>query len=190
MKRYAQTLLLAIALIGSSMAAFAANVRTDYDHSVNFSQYNTYSWGKVHTSNPFFASRIQGAVDQQLQAKGWKLVPSGGAVTVFATDNIHNQQEVQTMYDGWGGGWGYGWGWRHWGWSGGWADPGFGTSTTTTTDKPISNLVIDLFEGSSKKLLWRGLATEDLSSNADKNTKNVDGDIKDMFRSFPPKAEK
>ena len=113
MKRYAQTLLLAIALIGSSMAAFAANVRTDYDHSVNFSQYNTYSWGKVHTSNPFFASRIQGAVDQQLQAKGWKLVPSGGAVTVFATDNIHNQQEVQTMYDGWGGGWGYGWGWRH-----------------------------------------------------------------------------
>ena len=192
MKRCVQAVLLAIVLIGTSVAAVAADVRTDYDHSVNFSQYSTYSWGKVQTTNPFFASRIQGAIDQKLQAKGWKLVASGGAVTVFATDNIHNQQEVQTMYDGWGAGWGYGWGWGHWGWSGGWAGPGWGggASTTTTTDKPISNLVVDLFEGSSKRLLWRRLATEDLSSNADKNTKNVDNDINDMFKNFPPKAGK
>jgi hypothetical protein len=52
-----------------------------YDHSVNFSQYSTYSWGKVQTSNPFFVSRIQQAVDKQLQAKGWKLMPTGGSVT-------------------------------------------------------------------------------------------------------------
>jgi len=189
MRRFMQAVLLAVVLAGSAMAAFAADVRTDYDHSVNFSQYNTYSWGKVQATNPFFVSRIQGAVDQQLQAKGWKLMPSGGAVTVVATDNIHSQQEVQTMYDGWPGGWGLGWGWRNWAWSGGWAD-GFGTSTTTTTDKPVSNLVIDLFEGGSKKLLWRGLAMEDLSSNANSNTKKVDGDIRNMFKSFPPKAGK
>src|ERR1700722_11134890 len=73
MKRYMQAILMTIVLIGSSIAAFAGDVRTDYDHSVNFSQYSTYSWGKVQTSNPFFASRIQQAVDNQLQAKGWKL---------------------------------------------------------------------------------------------------------------------
>lgn len=117
-------------------------------------------------------------------------MPSGGAVMVFATDKIHNQQEVQTMYDGFGGGWGGGWGWGGWGWAGGWADPGFGTATTTTTSQPVSNLVIDLFEGNSKKLLWRGLATEDLSSNEEKNTKKVDGDINDMFKNFPPKPGK
>jgi hypothetical protein len=106
-----------------------------------------------------------------------------GSVTVFATDNIHDQQQVQTMYDNMGGGWGRGWGW---------GGPGFGTgiATTTTTNHNIGNLVIDLFEGSSKKLLWRGLATENLSSNADKNTKMVDGDINNMFKNFPPKAGK
>ncbi len=48
-----------------------------------------------------------------------------------------------------------------------------------------TNLVIDLFDGSNKKLLWRGLATEDLSSKADKNTRMVDGDIHHMFKDFP-----
>ena len=188
MKRSIHAVLLAIVLIGTSMAAFAGDVRTDYDHSINFTQYNTYSWGKVQTSNPFYVSRIQQAVNQHLQAKGWQLMPTGGAVTIFATDNIRNQRQVQTMYDGLGGGWGYGWGWRSWGWGGGWADPTY--STTTTTSRPVSNLVIDLFDGSSKKLLWRGLATEDLSSNADKNTKMVDNDINNMFKNFPPKAGK
>jgi hypothetical protein len=190
MKRYMQAVLMAIVLAGSSMAAFAGDVRTDYDHTINFSQFNTYSWGKVQTSNPFFVNRIQHAVDGELQAKGWQLIPTGGSVTVFATDNIHNQQEVQTMYDNMGIGWGGGWGWGGWGWGGGWGGPGFGTgiATSSTVDHNIGNLVIDFFDGNSKKLLWRGLSTENLSSNANKNTKMVDGDIKNMFKSFPPKA--
>jgi hypothetical protein len=40
--------------------------------------------------------------------RGWTLAPTGGSVTVFATDNIHDQQEIETMYDGLGGGWGGG----------------------------------------------------------------------------------
>src|SRR6201995_2934193 len=87
MKRYMLAVLMTVvALMGSSLAAFAGDVRTDYDHTANFSQYNTYSWGKVQTSNPFFVTRIQQAVDKQLQAKGWTLMPTGGSVTVFATD--------------------------------------------------------------------------------------------------------
>jgi hypothetical protein len=191
MKRYIQVVLTTIVLMTATVAAFAGNVQTDYDHSVNFSQFNSYSWGKVQTSNPFFVNRIQQAADKQLQAKGWQLMPSGGSVTVFATDNIHDQKQVQTMYDTMGAGWGRGWGWGGWGWGGGWG-PGLGTgvATTTTTDQNVGNLVIDLFEGSSKTLLWRGLATENLSSNDEKNTKMVDGDINNMFKNFPPKAGK
>jgi hypothetical protein len=50
--------------------------------------------------------------------------------------------------------------------------------------------VIDLFESSSKNLLWRGLATQDLSTNAAKNTKSLDNDIANMFKGFPPKPSK
>jgi Domain of unknown function (DUF4136) len=178
-------------LLGSSIAALAGNVRTDYDHNANFSQYHTYSWGQVKTTNPFYVARIQQAVNTQLQAKGWQLVPSNGSVTVFAFDNVQNQQQVQTQYNNWGGGWGGGWGWGGWGWGGMGMPGGFDTTaTTTTTNQPVGNLVIDLFEGNSKNLLWRGLATEDLSTNTNKNTSMLDGDIKNMFKSFPPKPSK
>jgi hypothetical protein len=177
-------------LLASSAVALGDNVRTDYNHQANFSQYHTYSWGKVQTTDPFYVARIQQAVNKQLQSKGWQLVPSGGSVTVFATDNLHNQKETQTMYDGLGGGWGGGWGWGGWGWGGGWADPGFGTATTSTTNQSVSNLVIDLFDGTSKSLLWRGLATADLSTNATKNTNSLDNDIAKMFKGFPPKPSK
>jgi hypothetical protein len=175
MKRYIQTAILAAALMGTA-TAFAGNVQTDYNHTANFSQYQTYSWGKVKTTDPFFVTRVQNAVNQQLQAKGWKLAPTGGSVTVFATDNVHDQQEIQTMYDGLGGGWGPG--------------LGSGLATTTTTDHNVGNLVIDLFDGSSKQIVWRGLATENLSSNDARNTKQLDEDIAKMFKTFPPKPGK
>ena len=91
------------------------------------------------------------------------------------------------MYEGFGGGWGGGWGWGGWGWGGLGSPGGFGDATTTTTNQPVANLVVDLFDGNSKNLLWRGLATEDLSTNANKNTKSLDSDIARMFKGFPPK---
>jgi hypothetical protein len=47
-----------------------------------------------------------------------------------------------------------------------------------------------LFDGSSKQIVWRGLATENLSSNDARNTKQLDEDIAKMFKTFPPKPGK
>jgi Domain of unknown function (DUF4136) len=168
-------------LVGAASSAFADEIKTDYDHGVNFSAFHTYSWGKVTSKNPFFKDRIKEAIDKDLQAKGWQLAPAGGAVTIFATDNVHNEQELETMYDGMGGGWGGGWGWGGWGGMG-----GMGDATTTTVNQKTGKLVIDMFDGNSKKLLCRGSATSDLSSNSNKNTKNLDSDIAKMLKNFPP----
>jgi hypothetical protein len=188
MKRSFRYILASTILFGSSVVALGDSIKTDYNHEANFSQYHTYCWGKVTSADPFFASRIQQAVNQQLQSKGWQLATTGCSASVFATDNVHNQQELQTMYDGMGGGWGGGWGWRGWGGGGGFG--GMGEATTTTVNQQVSNLVIDLFDGSSKNLLWRGVATGNLSSNASKNTKSLDSDIAKMFKGFPPKPGK
>jgi hypothetical protein len=64
-----------VLFFASAIAAFAGDVRTDYDHGVNFAQYHTYSWGKVQTSDPFFVDRVKQAVDKELQVKGWQLLP-------------------------------------------------------------------------------------------------------------------
>ncbi|MFP5229984.1 MAG: DUF4136 domain-containing protein [Acidobacteriota bacterium] len=172
-----------VALLCVGLPAAHADAKTDYNHSVNFSQYHTYSWGKVQTDNPLVAQRIHKAVNILLKQKGWQLVPSGGQVTVFALANVHNQKEAETLYDGMGG-WGMGWGWGGWGWGPG---GGFGESTTNTYNQPVGHLTIDLFDTQSKKLLWRGISSANLSNDPGKNRKTLYKDIHDMFDHFPPK---
>ncbi len=158
-------------------AASADQLKSDYDHGVDFSNYHTYSWGKVTTANPFYVERVKQAVDHSLQAKGWRMVPSGGETTIFAQDRVHNEQELETTYVGMGGGWGGG------RWSG---MGGMGDATTDTVDMRVGRLVVDIFDSKSKALLWRGSATEDLSDDSGKNSKKLAVDTSKLFRNFPP----
>jgi hypothetical protein len=170
------TIFLAIAMfLVVTAASFAQQVKTDYDHSANFGQYKTYSWGKVQTRDPLLVERIKDAVNGALTAKGWTQVESGGDVSVVAMDIAHNQQTLNTFYDGFGGGW-------RWG--------GFGDATTTTETYKVGSLVIDLFDAKTKNLIWRGSSSDTLSNNADKNTKNLDKGVQKMFAHFPPEAKK
>ena len=180
------SLVLSAALLLSATVASAANVRTDYDHHANFSGFHTYSWGDVKTANPLYVDRIKEAVNRNLQAKGWQMVPSGGDTTIFATGSVQNEQQVETMYNGLGGGWGRGWGWG--GWGGGFGGGGFGNATTTTTQKPVGNLIVDVFETSGHELVFRGITDNDVNKNADKNTKTLNKAIDQMFKNFPPKG--
>jgi len=69
--RYGLRVVLGGALLpGSTHVALTTNVRTDFKPQTNFSQYDTDSWGKVQTSDPF-VDRIKQTVDQQSQSKGW-----------------------------------------------------------------------------------------------------------------------
>ena len=188
MKHYA-TLAFTAALLLSATFAQASNVRTDYDHRIDFSSYHTYSWGTVKTSNPLYEHRVKAAIDKDLQAKGWRLLASGGSATVFAADHVKNEREAETMYDGMGGGWGDGWGFGGFGgFGGGYGMGGFGESTTTEEDQRVGHLVVDIFDTSKHQLLFRGVANEDLSNNPEKNTKSLDKDISDMLKKFPPKS--
>ena len=158
--------------------ANAQKISTDYNHSTPFSQYHTYSWGQVSTTDPLNVQRVKDAVGHNLSAKGWQMVPSGGNVTITAVGATHDQQEYNSFYDGLGG-----FGWRR-GWGGG----GFGETTTTVDQIPIGTLVIDMYDGSSKQLVWRGMASDTLSSKPEKNTQNLDKAIDKLFEKFPPKG--
>lgn len=158
----------------------AGQVKTDYDRSANFGQYKTYSWEQVKTKDALNVDRIKSAVNAALAAKGWTQVPSGGDVSVMAMEITHDQQTLNTFYDGFGGGWG----WRRFG--GG----GFGEATTTTETYKVGSLVVDLFDAKTKQLIWRGSSTDTLSNNSDKNIKNMDKDVEKMFKDFPPGSSK
>jgi hypothetical protein len=165
------------AIAGALCVAFAAsNVNTDYDHKADFSRFRTYSWLGVRAGNSLWADRIQGDVDSQLAAKGWTRVASGGDATVAAFGKLSQQDTMQTFYNGYPG-----WGWMGWG--------GTGTVTTTVVPENIGNLTVDIFDGQSKHLIWRGTASETLSSKPEKNDKKLEHAVNEMFEHFPPKTK-
>lgn len=166
-------------------AVLAADVRTDYNHKVNFEQFHTYSWGQVQTSDPLWVPRIKHAVDEALTAKGWQEVSSGGDITVMAVGSVHDQRQYQTFYSGLGPGWG--WGRPGWGGWGGWG--GTGISTTNVENTPVGTLVVDLYQSSDKQLVWRGTSSDTLSDKTENNIKNLHKNVDKMFEKFPPKEK-
>jgi hypothetical protein len=160
----------------AATASFAQQVKTDYDHNTDFSQYKTYSWEKVQTQDPLWVDRIKEAVSAALLAKGWTQVPSGGNVAVVAIEVTRNQRTLNTFYNGFGGGW-------RWG-------GGFGEATTTVDNYKVGTLVVDLFDATNKKLIWRGSSSDTLSNKAEKNIKNLDKGVEKMFGHFPPSEKK
>ena len=84
------------------------------------------------------------------------------------------QRTLDTFYNGLGGGWRFG--------------GGFGDATTTVDTYKVGTLVVDLFDAKTKKLIWRGSASDALSDKSDKNIKNLNKGVQKMFDHFPPKA--
>jgi hypothetical protein len=152
-----------------------AKVTTDYNKKVNFENYKSYSWLDVK-ADPLWTDRIRDAVDKELTAKGWAKVASGGDASVAAFSSRKSQQRIETFYTGFGGGW-Y---WR------GFDD---GTAVTTVEDVPVGTLVVDIFDTPTKKLIWRGVATEALSDKPEKNEKKLEKAVEEMFKNFPPKPK-
>lgn len=169
-----QKLAIFAGLTAAAAVLLAADLKTDYDHSADFSRYHTYSWIKAQGSDQLWSDRIQRDIDNELSSKGWTRVPSGGDASVSAMGFVKNQQTLQTFYDGFGGGWR----WRGFG--------GDGLATTTVENTPVGTLMVDIFDSNNKKLIWRGTDTKALSDKPDKNEKKLEDTVASMFKHFPP----
>jgi hypothetical protein len=156
----------------------AQQVKTDFDHHANFSQYKTYSWQAIKPENSLWDARIKSAVDAQLAAKGWTQVDSGGDVAIVAIATSHTERTLQTFYDGMGGGWR----WRGFG--------GMGEATTTEQDYKEGTLVVDMYDAKTKQLIWRGSSEDTVSNKEQKNEENLDKGVAKMFKKFPPDQAK
>ena len=50
--------------------------------------------------------------------------------------------------------------------------------------------MIDMFDGKTKQLIWRGSTESLVSDKAEKNEKNLDKGVAKMFKNFPPESAK
>ena len=184
--RFVPALLLIFAfMLLLAPATQAQSVRVNWSKKAPFSDYKTYTWEPSKTNNhPFFREDVEGDVKTALSSKGLQSVPASQTPDLIVTYHFLTQEsmESETNYMG-GGGWG-GWGWGGWG-----MDMG-GDGFSNTTEHPITMgiLTVDMMDAKTKRLVWRGQATED---NMSKSSKGEDKDaskaIHKMFDHFPPK---
>lgn len=165
---------LVVVWVGSlASLATAQNVYTDYNHSLDFSQFHTYAWGQQSNPNqitsPFLAQEAQNQINSRLQGKGLKMVQESQSPDLIVI--VQGGTRQQTSYNLWGTG-----GWR---WGG-----GMGSVTPDTS--LVSTLVVDLYDAKNKQLAWRGVAQGSLNErNSDKNRQLVDKAVTKMFQKFP-----
>jgi hypothetical protein len=179
MKRVRILVSLMTILALDGVAAWAQKVNVDWDQTANFQGYGTYAWAKgTPAKNPLMDERIVAAVDKQLAAKGLRKVDSGTSPDLLVAyhASVNSKTQLDTTNMG-GYGWGYGWG-------------GGGSSTTTVKEIPVGELIVDIGDPKTKKMLWQGTATDTLSDNPQKNTDKIDKSVEDMFKKFPPPAKK
>ena len=50
--------------------------------------------------------------------------------------------------------------------------------------------MVDLLDGSTKQLVWRGVARDTLSDNPLKHEKKINKAVAKMFSSYPPRPKK
>ena len=198
--------LIALAALTASTPVFAQSVHTDYDHHVDFARYHTFCVDRVHSADPFYQTRMRDALNYTLSHTSLKPagqalhtrtdqgpapveVQTGCDLSVRAIGSVHNQQEYSTFYNGFGPGWGYGgWGGGFSGWGGPWGGWGGGPAVTRVEEIPVGTLVVDVYDTHTKQLVFRGIATTDISRHADKNTRRLNIAVEKIFHKFPPKS--
>jgi len=163
------------ALLGALPAV--AQTTIDYDGNVDFTRYKTYSWGQNTSSgNPTADARIVEEIEAHLTAAGWTRVERDeGEVVIAEHATVKNDVSVDTFYTGWG----TGWGWTGFG-------PGAGVGTTVSQALRSGTLVVDMFDATTKKLVWRGTAEGALSTKPEENLPKVQKIIARLFKKFPP----
>lgn len=148
-------------------------VNSDYDKSVNFSQYKSYAFHKAGIDKAEISDldkkRILRSIDTQLTAKGLtKSETPDLLVNIFT-----KEKERVDIYNS------YGWGWSpYWGMN--YSQP------ITTTE---GTLYIDLIDAKSKELIWQGMGTGYLTNDTHKKDERINEFVTKIMTEYPPQVK-
>jgi hypothetical protein len=159
----------------------AQTVTIDYDHTVNFMKFKTYTWGKVHATDPNVEARITIALNRNMGGRYMTEVAKGGDVTIAAVAATKDKQEFATFYDSF----------SDFTWQRPWGSAGFLDSQPTINDVPLSTLIVDMYDTKTRKLLWRGAITLSAADAASKEAdQKFDKAVTQLISKYPPKFKK
>jgi hypothetical protein len=173
----ALTLILCVAL-GAQGQKIHVN---QYDPTADFASFKTFGFAPLGAvSRPMLAADVVGTIEGLLTQRGLKEVTSNPSLIVRVYGSVDQDSTFYSndpLYMATGGIPPF--------------DPSFsgpalaGTWGNTTVTIHKGELVIDLIDPNAKKLVWRGMAQQNLSSKPEKLESQVQDAIAKIFKQYP-----
>lgn len=146
----------------SFVALVAAQQTIDYAKEENFSRYKSYNWTNgTPAVNPMIETSIRDAVDRELQAKG--LTRRSDNPDLYVATHASKAKEKMENWP---------------------------SLLEPVTIDWVGTLIVDLTDTDSKKVVWRGVVQKILAEKTENVPKQVNKEVKKLFRNFPPKPKK
>jgi len=157
-KKMSRFVLLTSAVILLASCASKPVIETDYDHTIDFSQYTTYGFfNPMGIENPnyssIYGSIFRDAISKEMESRGYKMSDNPDLM-INVSGRLQDKTKVTTTSDPYMGG-GY-YGYRR-GAYGAWGGYGYGTQTHVSnyTEGTVN---IDMVDRNMKRMVWEGVA--------------------------------
>ena len=180
--------LLTFALITG--CASSVKIHSDYDHSVDFSQYKTYGYyTPMGIENPNYSSLLgqmfRDALDAQMLPRGYTKSDNPD-ILINVSAKMQDKTKVTTMSDPMYGG--------YYGYRGGMYDPwgGYGYGTSTHVSQYTEGTInVDMVDVKQKRMIWEGVAIgrmDEKESNPELR-EDIHAGVAAMFENYPFRAD-
>ena len=180
--------LITFALI--SACGSTTKIHSDYDHSLDFSQYKTYGYySPMGIENANYSSLLgqmfRSAIDAQMLPRGY-VKSSNPDILINVSARLEDKTNVTTMSDPYMGG-------GYYGYRGGMYDPwgGYGYGTSTHVSQYTEGTVnVDMVDVKQKRMIWEGVAIGrvDEKEKNDELRSDINTGVAEMFENYPFRA--
>lgn len=191
-KIFSRYLMFAGSAILLAACSSGPTIESDYDHTIDFSQYKTYAFfSPMGIENPnyssIFGSIFRTAITKEMENRGY-VMSDNPDLMINVSGRLQDKTKVTTTSDPYMGG-GY-YGYRR-GAYGTWGGYGYGTQTHVSnyTEGTIN---VDMVDRAEKRMVWEGIAVGRVNdkNTPDETRANIQAGIKEMFTSYPFRAAK
>lgn len=159
-------------------------VSTDYDRSANFSAYKSFSLYYLLTSrniSELNEERIWNSIRTEMIRKGYVENNQNPDLVVNAVSVLKNKKYLSANSNFYG----YGGSFRPYGyWNGGYRSVS-GSGSVQAYDYKDGSLLIDVVDAKSKRLIWEGKATAELTKQPKNPDEAIQKTVSKILNDFP-----
>ncbi len=182
--------LLSAAALLLTACASKPTIQSDYDHTIDFSQYRTYAFfNPMGIENPnyssIYGSIFRAAISREMESRGYTMSDNPDLL-INVSGRLQDKTRVTTTSDPYMAGNYYGY--RR-GRYGAWGGYGYGT-TTHVSNYTEGTINVDMVDRVQKRMVWEGVAVGRVNEdNTNEQTRaNIHAGIKEMFAGYPFRA--